>query len=213
MPILRGAATFARFRVDVPGQSPPDFKRAIPKGLRAHAFTPLDKKKPEDRQQGFVELEDVESTEFSAGSVFQSTRALFAYRVDQFRIPAAVVRAELERWSKQFELEHERKPGRKEKATAKEEIRFTVRQQQPPASKTFDVSWNLEEKRLYVWAASRKAVDEVQAAIEQAFPVKLVELVPTTVAATLRIAEKSLAPTKELGLPDQDAAEVSDGQA
>jgi len=212
MPILRGAATFARFRVDVPGQSPPDFKRTIPKGLRTQSFTPLDRGKPEDRAQGFVELEDVDATEFTPGTVFQSTRALFAYRVDQFKVPSSLVRAELEKWAKNFELENERKPGRKEKSDAKEEIRFTIRQKAPIASKTFDVSWNLDEKRLYVWAASRKAIDEVQAAVEQAFKVKLVELVPSTVATTLRIPEKALTPTKELGLPDQ-GAEGTDGQA
>jgi recombination associated protein RdgC len=78
-------------------------------------------------------------------------------------------------------------------------------------SRTYDVSWNLDSGQLQIWAGSRKAVDEVEAAIEQAFKVKLVPLVPVAVAAALGISEKSLAPTPALSLPDA-RAEVTHGQ-
>ena len=62
------------------------------------------------------------------------------------------------------------------------------------------LSWNLDEARLQVWAASRKAIEEVTGALEQAFKLRLVPVVPVTVAARLGIPEKALAPTPALSM-------------
>lgn len=212
MPILRGATTFSRFRVDADARASTNWKKSLTPGLRQRAFEPLDRQGPADRSAGFVELEDHEARTFSAGSLFQGEFALFTFRVDEFRIPASVVRTELERWKKEFVRENARPPGRREKADAKGEIRHTLRATAPITTRTFDVSWHLGEAELHVWAASRKLVDEVQAAVEQACRVKLVPLVPVVVAGALGIAEKTLQPTPLLSLPDA-RPEVRHGKA
>jgi recombination associated protein RdgC len=202
MPILRGAVTFSRFRVDPLDGASTDWKRTLSRALRTKAHVPLDRAKAEERSAGFVELEEQDRRDFSAGSLYQGDYALFSYRVDEFRIPASVVRAELERWAKAFEKEHQRLPGRREKTDAKAEIRHTLKARAPIVVRSFDVSWNLATAHLQVWAASRKMVDEVQTAVEQSFKVSLVPLVPVVAAETLGIDEKSLKPTPELSLPD-----------
>lgn len=201
MPILKGAATFSRFRVETEGRAPADWKRSIPRALKLRAFVPLRADAPEERTQGFVELADKESVDFSVGAVHEGDWALFTYRVDEVRIPASAVRAELEKWVKRFQEEHERLPGKREKTDAKAEIRHTLRARFPISTKTFDVSWNLDAANLQVWAGSRKAVDEVVGAVEQAFKVRLVPVVPITLAAALKIPEKSLNPTPALSMP------------
>jgi hypothetical protein len=45
----------------------------------------------------------------------------------------------------------------------------------------------------------------VQSAVEQAFGVKLVPVAPGTIAVQLGIAEKALAPTPALSMPEEGA--------
>jgi len=208
MPIMRGSASFSRFRVDEAKASKAALKDPA-RALRLRAFVPLERGGEAERAQGFVELEQKDQAEFSPGSIYQGPYALFAYRVDEVRLPAAAVRAELELWEQKFRDEQGRPPGRKEKADAKGEIRHTLRARYPLATKVFEISWNLDAGALQIWAGSRKAVDEVQAALEQALGFKLVPAVPATLAAELGIPEKALAPTPALS----GAEEGAHGQA
>jgi recombination associated protein RdgC len=197
MPVLRGSVTFSRFRSDT-RKLPQDTRRWLARGLARGAFEPIDVERGEDdRSAGFVALEDADSTDFTAGTL-ERGRALFAWRVDTIRVKAAAVRAELERWAAAFADEHRRPPARGEKATARDEIRHRLRKRQPPTTRVFDVSWSLEARELQVWAASRKVVDEVAAAIEAAFEVKLAPCSAGAQAVRAGIAEGALAPTAAL---------------
>jgi recombination associated protein RdgC len=221
MPVLRGSITFARFRCDT-GKLPQDTRRWLARGLARGAFEPLDPAKgDDDRSAGFVTLEDADSTDFTSG-VLEAGRALFAFRVDRIQVKGAAVRAELERWTAAFRAEHDRAPARGEKATAKDEIRHRLRGRTPPSTRVFDVSWGLvpaprspreaglgrglDAGELLVWAASRKAVDEIAAAIEQAFEVRLAPCSVGAQAARAGIGEPALAPTAALvGLAREEA--------
>lgn len=200
MPITKGAVTFSRFRVETEARTPSDPGKLLAERLRLRAFEPLRANAPEERAQGFVELADKDSVEFSTGSLWEGEWALFAYRVDEVRIPSSAVKAELEKWTRQFQQEHERLPGKREKTDAKGAIRQALRARFPISTKTFDVSWNVAAERLQVWGSSRRAIDEVTGALEQAFKIRLVPVVPVTLASSLNIPEKSLAPTPALSL-------------
>jgi recombination associated protein RdgC len=196
MPVLRGAITFARFRVESP-KPPQDTRRWLVRGLARGAFEPIDiAKGEEDRAAGFVALDDSDSTEF--GGVLERGRALFAFRVDAIRVKGAAVRAELERWAAAFEQEHGRRPARGEKSTARDQIRHELRRKTEPTVRVFDVSWDVEGRALQVWAASRKAVEEIAAAIEAALEVKLAPMSVSAQAVKARISEAALAPTAAL---------------
>jgi recombination associated protein RdgC len=210
MPVLRGSVTFARFRSDT-GKLPQDVRRWLQRGLARGAFEPLDPSKgDDDRSAGFVALEDPDSTDFSSG-VLEHGRALFAFRVDTIRVKGAAVRAELERWAAAFDAERRRKPTRGEKATARDEIKHRLRKREPPSTRTFDVSWSLDGGELQIWAASRKAVEEIAAAVEQSFEVKLAPMSVGAQAARARIPEDALAPTAALSSLGKE--EVSRGEA
>jgi recombination associated protein RdgC len=210
MPVLRGSVTFARFRVDA-GKLPQDTRRWLARGLARGAFEPLDLQRGEDdRAAGFVTLADADSTEFTSG-VLEGERALFAWRVDTLKIKAAAVRAELARWGIAFEKEHGRPPARGEKSTAKDQIRHGLRKRTEPSSRVSDLSWNLDAGELLVWAASRKAVEEIAAGLETAFEVKLLPLSVGAQAVGQKLSDDALAPTPELlGLAGE---EVVRGQA
>jgi recombination associated protein RdgC len=197
MPVLRGSVTFARFRSET-GKLPQDTRRWLGRGLARGAFEAIDVERGEDdRSAGFVALEDPESTDFTSG-VLERGRALFAWRIDTIRVKAAAVRAELERWAAAFVDEHRRPPTRGEKATSRDQIRHGLRKRQPPSTRVFDVSWSLDAGELQIWAASRKVVEEVAAAIQSAVEVKLAPLSAGAQAVRAGIAEGALAPTPEL---------------
>ena len=204
MPILKGAVTLARFRVEPDANTPKDWKKQFGRALRGRPFAPLEPSGPDERTQGFVELADNDLTDFGPGSIYEGEHAIFGYRVDEVRIPAAAVKAELEKWAKQFQKDNERNPGKREKADQKAQIRQALRARFPVSTKVWDVSWHVEAGDLGIWASSRKAVDEVQEAVEKSFKLKLVPVVPVTVAHRLGINDKMLLPTPELSLPEEE---------
>lgn len=196
MPVLGGAVTFSRFRA---GRASADPRTWLPKGLKKGAFEPLAPGQgEEDRAVGFVELEDHDATSFPMGRVAMGDRAVFGYRIDAIRIRGAEVKAELARWATAFEAEQGRPPAKREKAERREAIRQQLRQRTAPTTKVHDVTWRLKDGEIWIWAASRKAVEEIAAAIQEAFGV---ELRPATVAGTAELAEvdvEALGPTPEL---------------
>ena len=199
MPVLSGAVTFSRFRSEPAGNAPSDTKRWLAKGLKSGLFEPIDLKKTEDeRASGFVELENHDSTDFSTGSVLYGEYALFGFRIDTVKVPAGQLKAELDKWAKAFEKQNARAPTRGEKAENRASLRHMLRQRSVPSTKVHDVSWNLKTQQVQIWAASRKAVDEILLALETAFEVKLQPLVPASLAARAGIADDDLVPTPEL---------------
>ncbi len=212
MPVLHGAVTLSRFTVAPDKDASTDWKRVLPRGLKAAAFEPIDRKSEDDRATGFVELENQDSTDFPAGALYSGEYALFGFRVDTLKVPGAAMKAELQKWEQAFVKENERKPSRGEKTEQKAAIRHLLLQRATPITKLFDVSWNLKTAELQIWAASRKSVEEIALAIEEAFKVKLEPKVPVAVAKQRGVDEASLTPTPELAGLDA-GKEALDGAA
>ena len=85
--------------------------------------------------------------------------------------------------------------------------RHQLRQRAEPATRIPDVSWSLDEGELLVWAASRKAVEEIAAGIEAAFEVRLGPASAGAQAARSKLPDDALAPTPELlGLAGEEVA-------
>ncbi len=216
MPVLRGAVTFSRFRAEPAKEAPSDIKRWLTRGLKAHAFEPIDRKTEEERAAGFVELENADSSEFPTSRLFYGEYALFAFRIDTIKVPAAALKAEMTKWAAAFEKENDRPPSRGEKNQFKGEVRQMLRNRATPRTHLLDVSWNLKTQQVQIWAASRKVVDEICVALESALGVKFIGMTPADAARTAGIDEAALGPTAELigmDLPATATEEVSHGGA
>lgn len=198
MPVLHGSITFSRFYVDLDKEASTDWKRSLPRGLRSGAFQPIDRKSEETRSAGYVEIENNQGVEFSVGSIFSGEDALFAFRVDSLKVPAAALKKELAKWEQAFIKENERKPSRAEKAQNRASILQLLLQRTDPVTKVYDVSWNLKSHELRIWASSRTVVEEVVVALEESFKLKLESKVPASAARRSGIDEASLKPTPEL---------------
>ncbi|MBU8899447.1 hypothetical protein DRW03_28830 [Corallococcus sp. H22C18031201] len=218
MPVLRGAVTFSRFRAEPSKDASAEAKRWLSKGLKSHAFEAIDRRSEDERAAGFVELENTEASDFSVSNLFHGEYALFAFRIDTLKVPASLMKAELDKWTAAFTKENDRPPARAEKNRQRAELKQLLRQRAVPRTSVLDVSWNLKTQQLQIWAASRKTVEEILVALENALPVKLTSLTPAELALKAGIDEKSLGPTPELlgvDLPALTAAveEVAHGAA
>lgn len=171
MPIRRGSVSFARFRLSA--AAPKDAKRWLQKGLRRKAFEPIDVRGDDERTAGFVELEAPDAAAFEVGGLFLGLHALFSWREDKLRVPPAQLRAQLSRWATDFEAQHGRPPGRREKAEQKDTARKALRKSLAPTTKLSEVSLDLASGDVFVWASSRRVVEEVQAALEEALERRL----------------------------------------
>lgn len=210
MPLTRGAVTFSRFRVRAGAKGlPQDLSRSLGKALRSRAFEPIDRQTDEERAAGFVELEAEDGVEFRAGSLFRGEHALFAYRVDTLKVPSAQLQAELKKWQETFEAENDRPPARAERTRAKTELRDMLRKRVEPSVRIHEVSWNLKTHDLSIWSSNRRAIEEVQLAIESLFDMNLEARVPAALALEAGISETALAPTPELLGADATAEEAS----
>lgn len=199
MPLRRGSVGFSRFALE--GEVPKDVRRWVTKALTKRAFEPIDLKSDDDLAQGFVELEDQDSTSFSPGAVFFGKHALFAWRVEKLRVPAGRLREQVAEWAKAFEEREGRSPGRREKTEAKEAARRAMRSKVEPSRKLFDVAIALDAKEVHVWATSRGPVEEVREALELGLELKLVPRVPASFvrAEALERLTPTAALTKEEG--------------
>lgn len=194
MPIRKGSVNLARFRLE--GAIPKDVKRWLQKGLGKGSFEPIDPKSDDERSAGFVELEQNDHTDFSAGALFHGLHALFAWRVDRLKVPTTALRAGLLQWSQAFEAKNKRPPGRRERGDQKDSLKKAMRAKQAPVTKVFELSVDLTSRDVFVWATSRTVVEEAQAVLESNLEVKLIPRVPAAFLAPGAL--DSLTPTKEL---------------
>ena len=194
MPIRRGSVNLARFRLE--GAIPKDVKRWLQKGLGKAGFEPIDPKSDDERSAGFVELEQNDHTEFSAGALFHGLHALFAWRVDRLKVPTNAIRAGLLQWGQAFEQKNKRPAGRRERAEQKDAIKKSLRSKQAPVTKVFELSVDLTSRDVFIWATSRTVVEEAQAVLESTLEVKLIPRVPAAFLAAGVL--DSLTPTQEL---------------
>lgn len=180
MPVRRGSVTFSRFKVS--GRRPKDERRWLLGALRTRCFTPVDPQGDEERSAGFVELVDDRRTAFAVGDVFLGQHAVWGFRVERLKVPAAKVRAGLVEWAQRFEAESGRPPSRRERTEQKEVLRRALRAKVEPSVKVFDLSWELRGGDLLVWAAARTVVDEIVGILEDELELRLTPRGPASFA-------------------------------
>ena len=131
--------------------------------------------------------------------------------MDTIRVPASMLKSELEAWCKAYEDKIGHPPKRADKSAEKELILKRLRKRAFVATQTYDLSWNLDTDAVQIWASSKKIVEEMQIAIEEAFDVSLTPTSPGARADAAEIDGDTIRPTAAL-FGDDVASEVkSDG--
>ncbi len=169
MALKRGALTFSRFFVT--GTPPRDLRKKYLESVKLRTFQPLE---PEDEavdSVGWCVMERPFDLDFELDKMFYDRFVLLGLRIDKWRIPAVLLRA-------QVADEEQRmlsKAGARERITRteREEIKLRViarlRRKLPPASRAFDVCWDLDTGRVLLFTHSAKVIAEFSALFEKTF--------------------------------------------
>ncbi len=198
MPVLKGAVTFARYKVVRTKDEPKDLKRSLSEALRRNAFEELDPGGDEDRASGWVELEDQDAVDLAPSRFIFGDYLMVSWRVDTLRVPTSRVKAELDRWARVHEAERGEPPNRASKKAQKELIIQKLRNQAFPSTRTYDLTWNLEKDMIFIWSSARKVVDEIVIALEDGFNLELKAQSPGALTDAAEISGDAIQPTPEL---------------
>lgn len=194
MSFRRGPVGLIRFRVE----ASPSVGPRILDGVSRRRFAPLDQESGEtDRSAGWVSVLD-DGGVVRGASVFFRGDALLGWRIDQVRVPAALVRERLERWVREFELREGRRPAKPLRAEQKELIVRDLRKQAFVISRIHGLRWRVEARELQVWATSARVVDEMVVAAEEDLGLRLARMGPGPRWTAAGWPTDGLAPTAAL---------------
>ena len=195
MPIGKGSASYSRFKV-LRDEKPKDPRRSLANAFKKGAFEELSPDAEEDRSAGWVEIDDSDATTFASGSFTFGEQVIVSWRVDQLKVPSALLRAQVDRWARGFQAEKGRAAARTEKREQKDLLQKQLRRRAFPVSRTHDVSWNLSSDELYIWSTSRKTVEEIIEALEDGLGLKLRGCSPGALSEAADVSD--LMPTDSL---------------
>lgn len=153
MGALKGSVTVRRYVVR--GDAPREKARLV-KGVRAHAFVPIDPAGDVVRSHGWACVEDPQDLELSSEKIFFGDALALALRVDTLKPPAALVRRLVEERLRLLG----RRPSRAEKQALKQEIVKQLRPRMFPAVKTADLVWLMDPGRVMFFSHA-KALNEL----------------------------------------------------
>lgn len=215
MGALKGSIAVRRYVVLDP--LPQDARRRIVKGLRAHAFMPLDPKSDQDKTFGWVSILDGDDADLQQEKVFfvapggEQLRA--ALRTDVLKPPASEVRRQVTARGQQIEASEGRALSRREKRLLKEEVSRELRLRAFPRVKLVDWVWDLDASRVYLWSQTKGVNETFLDQFTKSFGLRIEVEGPVRWATDLveprRVA--ALEPTRELWLGFNGVRPLSSG--
>jgi hypothetical protein len=160
MGILANTVSICHFQVQ--GELPKDELHAwASKQLAANRFNPIDQG-TEELSLGWVHLDDPKSSDFMTPAVcWREHYLIFTLRRDQRSVPAAILKAHLERAQDQYLAEN---PGfskvpKQKKEDLKEAVRAMLLSQTLPTPATYDAVWDTRTGMLTFSSLSPKVIE------------------------------------------------------
>lgn len=182
MGALKGSLTFSRFFVQ--GDVPDDLSGASMKRIRAQAFRPLDPDEDVAERHGWATTDDPFDTDLDHDKVFFNEYLVLSMRVDRWAIPGALLKAHLrEAEQKLLERKGLERLGRKAKADLKTAVVKQLRKRLVPATRTFDLVWNLNTHVALFFSHGKRPHELVQELFEKTFRLQLLVESPGTAAS------------------------------
>ncbi|MGC4070259.1 MAG: recombination-associated protein RdgC [Polyangiaceae bacterium] len=177
MGVRRGSLSFTRFRVK--GDLPKDLRRRFLDAVRLRVFAPLDVNDEAMESSGWCVLERPFELEFDESNLYFDRYVLLGFRVDKWRIPGTLVKAQLEdEEQKLLGRAGRARLGRAEKADLKQKIIMKLRRKILPNARSYDVLWDLDGQTLLFFGHSSKLLLDFAACFEKTFSLTLEEDCP-----------------------------------
>jgi hypothetical protein len=185
----RGSLTLTRLFVK--GAPPKDLRKQYLAAIRLRAFQPL---KPDDEASeasGWCVLDRPFDLDFDASKVFEDRFILLGFRIDRFRVPAAMVRAQMaDEEQKLLSQSGRDRVSRNERLELRDKILLRLRRKVPPSTRTVDVVWDLDQGVVLFFSHSVRVVADFAALFEKTFRLELTEDSPYVAAE--RVIPKAL---------------------
>lgn len=190
MGIRRGGLTFTRYFVR--GKPPRDLRKRYTRAVRAHVLAPL---RPEDdatEAVGWCALERPFDLELDAAKLFDNSVLLVGFRVDRWRVPSALLRARLADEEQVLLAKTGKKRlSRDERTELKRSIALQLRRKIAPATRAFDVCWDLDGGTVLFFTHSARAKEAFTALFEKTFGLGLAEDSPFLCAERAELSQRA----------------------
>jgi recombination associated protein RdgC len=172
MGALNGSLSASKFYVR--GDLPKDVRRSYMERIRLRLFRPLRVEEEAEERMGWCGLGQALELELSPDQVFNGPYLTLGLRVDRYRFPPAVVKAELAQASQALrEKRAQERLSRTQKDELKQRVMLGLKKRYPPLMQVVDLVWNLDRKELYFWSQSAGFHERFEALFELSFGLEL----------------------------------------
>jgi recombination associated protein RdgC len=184
---LKGSLSYTRFFVN--GELPADFRGKFGKAIRLRAMKPLSPDEEAMERSGWCVMAEPFETELAHGDVFWNEFVNLGFRTDKWAIPGPLLRSKV----KEAETAALARKGRErltrtEKNELKELVVKKLRRQLPPVTRTYDLSWSLDDGLVRFFSHADRTIAGMRELFERTFGLELVAEAPYTLAARLGLS-------------------------
>ncbi len=144
---------------------------------------------------GWVQITDYDNSDFEAGGLAWFDHFLcFSLRQDRRRVPAALIKRQVNRLSDQFLVEHPnlRYVPKAEKEQIRDRARTQLMTKTLPSPSFYDVVWDTEKQLIRFCSLGQTVIDAFQGLFHQTFPGLRLELLHPLARAAALVPEEEL---------------------
>jgi hypothetical protein len=170
----RGSLTLTRLFVQ--GKPPSDLRKPFMAAIRLRAFQPLDPDGEVSESSGWCVMDRPFDLEFEPDKVFEDRCLVLGFRTDRFRVPPAMVRAQLaDEQARLLSRSGKDRLSRNERLELRDKIVLRLRRKLAPSTRAVDVVWDLDSGSVLFFSHSRRVLADFCAHFEKTFRLSLEE--------------------------------------
>ncbi len=189
MSARRGSLTLTRLFVK--GSPPRDFRQKYLQSIRLRVFQPLKPEEGSIESSGWCVMERPFDLEFDAGKVYDNSYVMLGLRIDRYRIPGSLIRAQMQdEEQKLLSKSGKNRLSRNERLELRDKIVMKLRKRFTPSTRALDMVWNVDDGVVLFFTHSRRVIADFSALFEKTFGLELDEDSPYLAAERANLPEK-----------------------
>ncbi len=198
MGLLKGSASFVRFSVE--GEQPDNFWDFAAERIAAFSFRDIDDSYDE-YSIGWVSILNMFDSEFQFASYAAGDFITLSLRMDERKVPAAVIKKFVEKEVERIKREKELpKLPRSQRIAIKERVESELMRKALPVPSVYDLCWNLADSTLLFFSTNQRAQTLLEDLFKETFGLTIMQQIPYNVAERM-LPEESVADLATIG-PD-----------
>lgn len=189
MSARRGSLTLTRLFVK--GSPPRDFRQKYLQSIRLRVFQPLKPEEGNIESSGWCVMERPFDLEFDAGKVYDEHYVMLGLRIDRYRIPGSLIRAQMaDEEQKLLSKSGKNRLSRNERLELRDKIVMKLRKRFTPSTRALDMVWDIDAGVVLFFTHSRRVIADFSALFEKTFGLELDEDSPYLAAERAKLPDK-----------------------